>query len=83
MGWPFTLRITSPVFSPAWSAGPPVSTLDTSAPSGLSSLKESASVWFTSWIATPRRAWLALPVATIWSLILVARSIGMAKDRPW
>ena len=42
IGWPSTLRITSPGCRPALSAGPPFSTLDTSAPSGLSSLKESA-----------------------------------------
>jgi hypothetical protein len=44
LGCPFGLMITSPALSPAWSAGPPLTTSETSAPSGLSSLNESASV---------------------------------------
>ena len=83
MRWPFTLRTTSPDFRPALSAGLPRSTLATSAPSGVASLNESAKPWLTSCTVTPSLAWLALPVATIWSLMRPARSIGMANDRPW
>ncbi|MNS99359.1 hypothetical protein D3C72_1337600 [compost metagenome] len=83
MAWPSTLRITSPAFRPAWSPGPPFSMFETSAPSGLSSLNESAKAWFTSCTATPRRACVALPVATIWSFTCTATSIGMANDTPW
>ena len=67
-------------------AGPPCrpgrrfSTLDTSAPSGLSSLNESASVWFTSCTVTPSRACCALPVATIWSLML-DRDVDRDRER--
>ena len=82
MRWPLTLRITSPGSSPAFSAGPPFSTMETRAPSGDSSLKESASVWLTSCTETPRRACSTLPVLTIWFLIFAATSIGTANDRP-
>src|SRR5471032_1147457 len=80
--WPFTLRITSPGFRPALSAALPCSTFDTSAPSGVGRLKESAKPWFTSCTVTPSLACSTLPVATIWSLILLATSIGIANDRP-
>jgi hypothetical protein len=83
MSWPLALRITSPDCKPAFDAGLLFSTLATSAPSGRSSLKESASVWLTSCTTTPRRACSTLPVATIWSLTRLAMSIGMAKDTPW
>ena len=81
--WPFAERITSPGLRPARSAGLPFSTLATSAPAGRSRPKESASAWFTSCTATPSLACSTLPCATIWSLILVARSIGMENDTPW
>jgi hypothetical protein len=65
------------------SAALPRSTLATSAPSGEARLNESAKPWFTSWIVTPSFACCTLPVATIWSLMRAATSIGIANDRPW
>ena len=80
---PFTPVMTSPERRPARAAGPPSSTLDTSAPSGRGSLNESAKAWFTSCTVTPRRACSTLPCATIWRWMCVASSIGMANDTPW
>ena len=46
----FKAVITSPAFSPAFSAGLPFSILVTSAPSGVFSPKLSARSWVTCWI---------------------------------
>ena len=54
MSLPLNLRITSPGSMPAFSAGLPFSTELTRAPAGLSSPKDSANCWFTSWIVTPK-----------------------------
>ena len=59
---PSTLRITSPVLMPAFSAGPPSMTWPTSAPRGRSRPKASANCAFTSWICTPMRPRVTLPV---------------------
>ncbi len=80
---PLTLVITSPDFRPALAAALLGATVDTSAPSGRSSPKLSARSWVSGWIDTPRRACVAWPVATIWSLIASATSIGIAKLTPW
>ena len=80
---PLTWVMTSPGFRPAAAAALPGATCATSAPSGRFMPKDSARFWFRSCTLTPRRPWLALPVATIWSLTFSATSIGMAKARPW
>ncbi len=82
-GWPLTSVITSPDLSPAAAAALFGATFATSAPSGRFSPNESASAWFRSWIVTPSLAWLALPVATIWSFTFIATLIGIEKLRPW
>ena len=47
-GFPSNFRTMSPVSTPAFSAGPPISTALTSAPAGLGSPKDSASSLETS-----------------------------------
>src|SRR5256885_5325292 len=76
-GAPLSLRITSPDSMPARSAGPPFSTLDTSAPSGCGRPKESASPWVTGWITTPSLPRVTWPVVCSCSPTCMATSIGM------
>ena len=80
---PFTPVMTSPERRPARAAGPPSSTLDTSAPSGRGSLNESANACYTARTVTHTRACSASPCATIRRWMCVASSIGMANDTPW
>ena len=80
---PLILVMTSPDFRPALAAALLGATVATNAPSGRSRPKLSARSWLSGWIETPRRACVAWPVATIWSLICSATSIGIAKLTPW
>ncbi len=72
----------SPGCMPALSAGPPGSTLLTSAPSAFGSPIESATSFVTSPIATAMRPRVTLPLALSWSATRIASSIGIANEMP-
>ena len=59
--WPLNFRMMSPGWMPALSAGPPGSTLETSAPCAFGNPSESATSFVTSPIATAIRPRTTLP----------------------
>ena len=84
MAWPFTWRITSPVCSPAFSAGLPLLDAGHQRAFGLVEL-EGFGKRLVHLLHSPRPAGHGAPCRwpTIWSLILAASSMGMANDTPW
>ena len=79
---PSTLRMMSPGSTPAFSAGPPLSTELTSAPATLESPNASAVSLLTSWICTPMRPRVTRPFSWICLTALIATSIGIANASP-
>ncbi len=72
----------SPTLMPPFSAGPPASTIDTSAPRALPKPSDSATSRVTSLICTPMRPRVTLPVALSCSETRVTSSIGTANEMP-
>ena len=72
----------SPASTPALSAGPPLSTLRTSAPIGLPRPMDSATSFVTWSICTPMRPRITRPLARSCSETRDASSIGMANEIP-
>src|SRR5215472_4173041 len=66
--------------SPAWAAGPPLSTVLTNSPSGTPAW--TAAAGGTGTVCRPKYACDTDPVAMISSEIVLARSTGMAKPSP-
>ena len=82
IGLPLYERMTSPGLSPAFSAGPPDSTVETSAPCGRSRPNDCASEELRSWMPTPMRPRSTLPVFSSCSATLEATSTGIANATP-
>ena len=79
---PPTCCSTSPVFIPAFAAGPSASSPASSAPLGVLSPRLSAMSWLTSWIRTPIQPRLALPNRRSWSITVRASLEGIEKPMP-
>src|SRR5215471_2122521 len=79
-GLPLMVVITSPSCSPAWAEGPPGTTCWTYSPSGTPAWAAAAGGIGT--VATPKYAWVTVPVAMISSEMVLARSTGIAKPSP-
>ena len=82
MSLPLAERMMSPGCSPPLAAGPPGSTLLTSAPRGRSRPKLSARSEETWPMATPILPRATRPSATSCFWMSLARSMGMAKEMP-
>ncbi len=79
---PSTLTMMSPASSPAFSAGPPFSTELTSAPIAFGRPNDSAVSLVTSVIWTPMRPRVTRPFSFNCATVFIARSIGIANDKP-
>ena len=79
---PLNSTMTSPGLRPAFSAGEPSVTLDTSAPADSESLRLLARSAVTGWMATPSQPRTTRPVDASCARIGLARFTGMAKPIP-
>ena len=79
---PLNFRITSPVFTPAFWAGPPSVADDTKAPFTDFIPKLSAISFEISWIKTPSQPLLVLPYCLSWSVTCLAKFDETANPIP-
>ena len=82
MSLPSYLRMMSPTSIPPRSAGPPGSTLRTSAPAARGRPSGSATSLVTSAMPTPIRPRVTRPEVRICSATRIASSIGIANEMP-